>query len=248
MDTDNKVTQPERPGITGTLSGKMRGEPVMTAAGDTNMAAGKQRDIYPFFKRVLDVIGSVLALVVLSPVFLIVAILIKHEDGGPVVYKHKRVGFQGKEIYIYKFRSMRENADKLEEMLTPEQLEQYNKEFTLADDPRITKIGALLRRTCLDELPQFLNILEGELSLVGPRPVVEQELMTYYLGAERTRFLSVKPGVTGYWKAYARKDALYGNGERQKMELYYVENRSIILDIKILFSTVGAVVRRIMAK
>ncbi len=244
MDTENSAAVLEHPVITGTLAEKLEQKPVTAAPDETSITVGKRKYIYLFFKRVFDVICSVLALIILSPVLLAVAILVKREDGGPVFYKHRRVGFHGAEIAIYKFRSMRVNADKLEDMLTPEQLAQYSKEFKVDNDPRITKIGNFLRRTSLDELPQLINILKGELSFVGPRPIMEKELLTYYPGEKGVRLLSVKPGLTGYWQAYARNNALYEDGERQKMELYYVKNHSFLLDLKILFATVGAVIRK----
>lgn len=142
---------------------------------------------------------------------------------------------------------MKLNADKLEDMLTPEQLEEYKKEFKINNDPRITKIGKFLRKTSLDELPQLFNILKGELSVIGPRPVVAEELEMYG-ESERAKFLSVKPGLTGYWQAYARNNATYESGERQRMELYYVDHACIWFDIKILLKTVISVFTRNGAK
>ena len=130
----------------------------------------------------------------------------------------------------------------LEKILTPEQLEQYVKEFKIDNDPRITKIGGFLRKTSLDELPQLINILKGELSIVGPRPIVEKETEIY--GSDIAKLLSVKPGLTGYWQAYARNNATYESGERQRMEMYYVEHCSLWLDIKILCRTVFSVIRK----
>ena len=205
-------------------------------------APDKTSNTYLFFKRAIDIICSFLGLIVLSPLFLILAFLIKLDDGGSVFYKHKRVGKDGKDIYIYKFRSMKKNADDLENMLTPEQLEIFKTEFKIEDDPRITKIGNFLRETSLDELPQLLNILKGDLSIVGPRPVVEDELENY--GEDVNKLLSVKPGLTGYWQAYARNDVIYATGERQKMELYYVDNSSLWFDIKIFFKTFVAVFKK----
>jgi lipopolysaccharide/colanic/teichoic acid biosynthesis glycosyltransferase len=137
---------------------------------------------------------------------------------------------------------MRTNVGDLEKILTPEQYAQYQREFKIENDPRVTKIGNILRKTSLDELPQLLNILRGDLSLVGPRPIVEKETEVY--GDELGHFLSVRPGLTGYWQAYARNNATYESGERQKMELYYADHQSLWLDIRILFKTVGAVLKR----
>lgn len=210
---------------------------------DSNdIVAKKTSRTYLFIKRTIDFIGSFLGLIVFSPIFLLVAICIKLDDGGKVFYKHKRLGLNGNDVYIYKFRSMKTDADDLEKMLTEDQLEMYKTEFKIENDPRITKVGNVLRKTSLDELPQLMNILRGELSIIGPRPIVEEELENY--GENADKFLSVKPGLTGYWQAYARNDAVYASGERQKMELYYVDNRSLWFDIKIFFKTFSSVLKK----
>jgi len=205
-------------------------------------AKREKMSFYLFVKRAVDIVGSLLGLIVLSPLFLIIAIAIKIDDKGSAFYSHKRVGQFGKEVYIHKFRSMKTDADNLEEMLTPEELEIFMSEFKLENDPRITKVGNFLRKTSLDELPQLLNILKGDLTLIGPRPIVEEELEHY--GEDVDKLLSVKPGLTGYWQAYARNDAIYATGERQKMELHYVDNRSLIFDIKIFFMTFISVFKK----
>lgn len=199
--------------------------------------------LYRFVKRFFDLTASLAALILLSPVFLVLAILVHREDGGPVFYRHPRVGRDGKPIGVYKFRSMKRNADELKKMLTEEQLAQYYREFKIDDDPRVTKIGGILRRTSLDELPQLLNIIKGEMSVIGPRPIVRDEL-GQYTEAQQAKLLSVKPGLTGYWQAYARNNATYATGERQKMEMYYVEHASLWLDIRILIRTVAAVITK----
>lgn len=201
----------------------------------------QKKPVYDFFKRIFDLVFSLLAVVILSPVFLIIAIAIVAEDHGPVLYRAARVGQGGAPISVYKFRSMRKNADRLEDMLTTEELEEYHKNFKLEHDPRITKVGAFLRKTSLDELPQLLNILSGKLSLVGPRPVLQEETELY--GENRELLLSCKPGLTGLWQARGRSNVTYEDGKRQALELSYVRNRSFSLDIKILFWTVGAVVK-----
>lgn len=197
---------------------------------------------YAVLKRAFDIISSLFAMIVLSPVFLVLAILVRWEDGGSVFYGHTRVGYHGKKITVYKFRSMKMRVGDLEKILTPEQLEQYKKEFKIDNDPRITRIGNILRKTSLDELPQLYNILKGDLSVIGPRPIVAKETAIY--GRRVAKLLSVKPGLTGYWQAYARNNATYESGERQKMEMYYVDHRSLWLDIKILFRTVVSVIKR----
>ena len=202
----------------------------------------RRKPLFDFAKRLTDILLSGLLLLLIWPVFLIIAIAIKCDDGGKVFYRHKRIGRHGKEIYIHKFRSMKKNADQLAGLLTPEQLHQYYTEFKIDNDPRITKVGNFLRKTSLDELPQIWDIFTGKLSVIGPRPLVETETYRYY--GKRDALLSVKPGLTGYWQAYARNDVGYGDGRRQEMELYYVENRSVWTDIKIFFKTIGSVVKR----
>ncbi len=197
------------------------------------------RKLYHIGKRFVDILVSAICLVVLSPLFLVISLLIIYFDGHSPIYSHLRVGLNGKMICIYKFRSMHYHASDLHAILTPEQLEQYKKEFKLKDDPRVTGIGKFLRRTSLDELPQLWNILKGDLSLIGPRPIVEKETENY--GDKVAELLSVKPGLTGYWQAYERNDATYETGKRQEMELYYVEHENMWLDIKIIFKTIQTV-------
>ena len=196
--------------------------------------------IYIVVKKFLDIFLSLIGLVLLSPIFLIIAIIIKLDSKGPVFFVHSRIGEKGKPIGIYKFRTMVTNAEELIKKFTPEQKEEFEKNFKLENDPRVTKIGNFLRKTSLDELPQILNILKGELSIIGPRPIVQAELEKY--GDEKEKFLSVKPGLTGYWAANGRSDTSYE--ERIQMELYYVDNMSFWLDIKIFFKTILAVIKK----
>ena len=199
---------------------------------------------YLFAKRLFDVIFSVAALVLLAVPMALIILLIKIESPGPAIFVHNRFGKNGRPLPLLKFRSMHLNAEQMIEMFTPEQKEEWEQNFKLEDDPRITKIGRFLRRTSLDELPQFINILKGELSLVGPRPIVEEELERY--GSEKEKFLSVTPGLTGYWQAYARSRCTYE--QRMEMELYYVDHANFWWDIKIMLATVGAVLSRRGAK
>lgn len=193
----------------------------------------KKKPVYDFFKRIFDIVCSLVALIILSPVFLIMAILVKTTSEGPAFFAHKRVGKNGKEIKIYKFRSMVTNAEELIKQFTPEQKAEYEKNFKLENDPRITKVGKFMRKTSLDELPQLLNILKGDISIVGPRPIMEVETEIY--GNYRDMLLSVKPGLTGFWAVNGRSDTTYTR--RRAMEIYYVKNRSLWLDIKIIFKT-----------
>ena len=190
-------------------------------------------------KRTLDISISFLGLIVVLLPMAFIALLIKLETPGPAIYVHHRVGKNGKDLPILKFRSMYINADELMETFTPEQKAEWEKNFKLEKDPRITKVGNFLRKSSMDELPQLINILRGDLSLVGPRPVVPEELERY--GENKSKFLSVMPGLTGYWQAYARSSCTYE--ERMEMELYYAENASFRWDIKIIFATIGAVLR-----
>lgn len=203
----------------------------------------RKKVLYEAVKRTFDVIGSALGMIVLSPVFLLISIMILAErTGKKVIYKQRRLGKNGKEIYIYKFRSMVEDADNVEKWLNPKQLKQYYKEYKVDNDPRVTRFGKFLRRTGLDELPQIVNIFKGELSIVGPRPIQEDELE--YYGDKKALFLSIRPGLTGYWQVHCSNGSSYTNGTRQEMELYYVRNRGLLMDIKLCFGTFGAILKK----
>lgn len=195
---------------------------------------------YKYVKRALDVIISCISLVILSPVFLIIAVLIKAESKGPVFFAHTRIGKNGKEIKILKFRTMVENAENLIKDFTPEQMKEFKENFKLKNDPRITNMGKFLRKTSLDELPQLINIIRGELSLIGPRPIVSKELEKYE--NNKDKFLSITPGLTGYWAANGRSDISYE--QRMIMELYYIDNISWKLDLKIFFKTILSVLKK----
>lgn len=190
---------------------------------------------YLFVKRVFDVIASVLALILLSPLFAIVAILIKREDPkGPVFYSQIRVGKNGKTFRMYKFRSMVVDADqKLAELLSKSDVE--GAMFKMKNDPRVTKIGKWIRHTSVDELPQLVNVLRGDMSLVGPRPPLPRECAEY--SAYDKQRLYVKPGCTGLWQVSGRNDVNFD--EMVKLDLEYIRTRGIIKDVAILFKTVG---------
>lgn len=203
--------------------------------------------MYLFFKRFFDIVASALFLIVFSWLYLILAIVVKCSDGGKVFYCHERVGKNFKPIKMPKFRSMRKDADRLEDWLTPEQLEQYDREYKVDDDPRVTKLGKFLRKTSLDELPNVWAIFIGNISVFGPRPLVEKEVKEKY-GPAAAKLLSVKPGMIGWWAANGRSNTTYESGERQKLELYYVDHCSVWLDIKIFFKTIVGVFKRTGAK
>ena len=139
----------------------------------------KEINIYRYMKRFLDIVIASIGLIILSPVFLVISILIKIESPGPVFFGHKRIGKNGKEFKLWKFRSMVENAEELIKNFTPEQMKEFKENFKLENDPRVTKIGKILRKTSLDELPQLINIIKGDLSIIGPRPVIGEELNKY---------------------------------------------------------------------
>lgn len=199
----------------------------------SNHKASRKSFLYFFIKRTIDIIGALIGLIVFSPVFLILGLIVKKDSEGPVFFAHKRVGYKGQDIEIYKFRTMVANAEELLDTLPEEQKKEFSENFKLENDPRITKIGHFLRRTSLDELPQLLNILKGDLSIVGPRPVIRKELELYGKYAEK--FLSVKPGLTGFWQVNGRSNTTYE--ERVKLDMEYIDNRSVLMDIKIILKT-----------
>ena len=208
---------------------------------------------YLVTKRAFDLLSSFCVSTLLLIPMLMIAVLIMRKDPGNPFYVQKRIGKNGKPLNLVKFRSMRKGADQLENMLTQEQLEQYKREYKLNDDPRLigyekpgdgdSCFGAFLRRTSIDEIPQiFFNILlRGDMSVVGPRPILEDELESNYSREQQRSLLAVKPGLTGYWQAYARNNASYESGKRQDMELFYAENANLLWDMKIIFASVASV-------
>ena len=190
-------------------------------------------------KRYFDVIFSTLAILISLPLTLIIALLVKLEDGGPVFYGHRRITCMGKEFKCLKFRTMCVHAErKLHKILRedPKAREEWNKTFKLKKDPRVTGIGRLLRKTSLDELPQFINVLKGEMSVVGARPVVHYELQNFYK-ENAGLYCSMKPGITGLWQVWKRSDT-EDYSERVRLDTWYVLNHSIWLDLKIILKTV----------
>lgn len=198
------------------------------------------KKFYVIVKRFIDVCVSFIGLIVLLPIFLVISVIIKLDSKGPVFFVHKRVGKDGKEIGIYKFRTMVDNAESLIKNFTPQQKAEFESNYKLEHDPRVTKVGKFLRKSSLDELPQILNILKGDLSIIGPRPVIEKELEKY--GKNAKKFVSVKPGLTGFWAANGRSDTTYA--ERVQMELYYIDHMSFKLDVQIFFKTIIAVIKK----
>ena len=205
-----------------------------------NKNINSKKRIYSYIKRIIDIVASLIGLIIISPFFLIIMLLIKLDSKGPCFFIHKRVGKNGKEFGVYKFRTMVQNAEELLKTLTPEQEKEFKENFKMENDFRITRVGKILRKTSLDELPQLLNILIGNMTLVGPRPVIKIELEKY--GKYKNKFLSVTPGLTGYWQANGRSDTTYE--ERVNMDMYYIDNMSLFLDIKIVFQTVISVLKK----
>ena len=209
---------------------------------DINKKSLKPKRIYNLIKRIIDFFVALIALIILAIPLLVVAIIVKINSKGPAIFKDKRVGYKGKLVTVYKFRSMYSDAEEnIDKYLTPEQKEIWLKERKLENDPRITKVGRFIRKTSIDELPQFINVLIGNMSLVGPRPISKREYTEHYTEEERKYLDLVKPGITGYWQVYGRNDVEFETGERQKLELEYVYKRSLWLDIKIFFLTIPAV-------
>lgn len=206
-----------------------------------------------FVKRTMDVLGALVALVLLAPLIVAVAAAVKLSDPtGPVIYKQKRLGRGGRMIEVLKFRSMswaystgegrpyRTAIEAFEAMGRLDLVEEFRAEQKVADDPRVSALGHFLRRSSLDELPQIFNALLGDLSLVGPRPIITEELERY--GEQGATYLSVKPGITGLWQVSGRSDT--GYDERVRLDVHYVTNWRLALDLLILVRTVTTVLAR----
>ena len=194
-------------------------------------------------ETVLNRTCALALLIVLAPLMLFIALRILREDGGPVLFGHLRVGKDGRLFECLKFRTMARDAEqRLQRLLSedPVARSEWERNFKLRDDPRITTFGRFLRRTSLDELPQLINVLRGEMNLVGPRPVVVPELRKY--GYAKFHYLSVKPGMTGLWQVCGRHETTYP--QRVRLDRTYVERRSLTLDFAILLRTVRVVLRQ----
>lgn len=192
-------------------------------------------------KRLFDVLFSLAVLIIFSPVYLVVAVLIAIDSPGPVFYVQRRVGKNFKSFGCIKFRTMVHNADHLLlEMLdhSPHIRQEFEADFKLRQDPRITTIGRFLRYTSLDEFPQFLNVLMGDMSVVGPRPLVPEELPKY--GRYIEKVLTIKPGITGLWQVSGRNDIPYGR--RVQIDVYYAAYRNWLLDLWIIVKTIGVMI------
>lgn len=191
------------------------------------LSATSQTQFYLFIKRLIDIALSLAALIIFAPIWLLIIILIRLDSKGPAIFCHERVGKNGKIFKLYKFRTMHQGVKDQE--FAPES----------SQDPRITKIGSFLRKTSLDEVPQFWNVIKGEMSLVGPRPEMSF-IVQHYTQLQKCRLL-VKPGLTGLWQIYGRKDLPLQ--ENIEFDFYYILNRSLLMDLMILFKTITVVIK-----
>ncbi|MBH1928435.1 undecaprenyl-phosphate galactose phosphotransferase WbaP [Serratia rubidaea] len=211
---------------------------VMILRVSNNLAKRTSR----FLKRTFDILGASAIIILLSPILALLAYLVS-KDGGSSIYGHERVGREGKKFKCFKFRSMVMNSQEVLQKLldsNPEARAEWDKDFKLKNDPRITRVGRFIRKTSLDELPQLFNVLRGEMSLVGPRPVIEEELERY--AGDVDYYLMAKPGMTGLWQVSGRNDVDYDT--RVYFDAWYVKNWSLWNDIAILFKTINVVLKR----
>lgn len=210
-------------------------------------AIGIKEALYQTVKRLFDIIVGLIGMIFILPIALIVKIsYMLNGDFKSIFYKQKRIGKNGKIFYLYKFRTMVYNAeDVLKEMLKEEKWKkEWDKNQKFENDPRITKMGNVLRKTSMDEVPQFINVLKGDMSLIGPRPLVEGELDAHK--GNHDIYESVRPGITGWWACNGRSATTYD--ERLELEYFYVKNRGLRMDIKCIFKTIEAVLLKKGAK
>lgn len=227
-------------------AGRDRHPPIgaLTLDGDTSSRSRSAKEPLPLggaSKRTLDIALILLVLPFLGLLMLGLALLIKQRDKGPMLYGHRRIGFDGREFNCWKFRTMVVNGDEvLEQHLkeNPEDAVMWSEQRKLTNDPRVTPIGQVLRKLSLDELPQLLNVLKGEMSLVGPRPIVRDELAHY--GSTARYYLATRPGLTGLWQVSGRSDTTYA--ERVRMDRHYVVQWTLLSDLRIIARTVPALI------
>ena len=208
---------------------------------DYSFPITKTKSGYLFFKRTFDIIFSLIACLFLIPLIIIIKIItLISGDTKTIFFKQKRIGKNGKNIYIYKFRTMIPNAPEvLNELLKQEKYKkQWEHNQKLTNDHRITKIGKILRKTSLDEFPQFINVLKGDMTIIGPRPLVEGEIEAH--NGNKFLYESVKPGITGWWACNGRSALSYK--ERLNLEYYYIRNKSFLLDLKCILKTINEVI------
>ncbi|MCF6412932.1 sugar transferase [Collinsella tanakaei] len=196
--------------------------------------------LYGICKRAFDIIFSAFALAVSAVPAALICLLVRLESPGAAIYAQERVGLGGRPIRVHKIRSMVADAEDVGRYLDAAQLAQWEAERKVDGDPRITRVGRLIRATSLDELPQFWDVLVGDMSVVGPRPITRGELEAHFTPSERDELLSVRPGITGAWQAGARNGATFESGEWQAIELGYVRGRGFRLDTECMLGTFGA--------
>ncbi len=191
--------------------------------------------IYNFLKRMFDIVAALAAVAVLSPLFLVVALIIKIDSRGPVLFNQSRIGFMGRPFYMHKFRSMVSDAEeRFKEVEDKNEISGCM--FKIKNDPRMTRVGRIIRKTSIDELPQLFNVIKGEMSMVGPRPPIGREVQKY--DAWHNLRLSVKPGITGLWQVSGRNEI--GFEDMCRLDLKYIRERSIKCDLKIILKTFPA--------
>ena len=204
---------------------------------------------YRFIKRSFDILVSLIAILVLSPLFIIFILINAIYTRGHPIFFDKRIGKDHKQINVYKFRSMYYDAEtNIGKYLTKEQQRQWKEERKVQNDPRITPVGKILRKTSVDELPQLFNILFGSMSIVGPRPITERELKLHFAKEQQDIMLSARPGLIGYWGVKGRSNIDFSSGERQKLELDYFKLRGLLFDLGLMFRVIPAVLKGSGAK
>lgn len=206
-------------------------------AGQRGPCAQYARPHYQIGKRVFDLVVATLALIILFPVFLIISLAVFMSGGSPIVYRQTRVGRNGRNFKIYKFRTMVRNAEEVLQS-RPELMEEYQRTYKITNDPRISRLGHFLRMTTLDELPQLFNVIRGDMSLVGPRPVVPPELEKF--GSDQAIYLYMKPGCAGLWQCSGRSELTYE--DRVRLDLMYCRKASLRYDFRILCRTFLAII------
>lgn len=199
--------------------------------------------VYEISKRGFDVSCAACLILGLLPLFVLIAVIVKLTSSGPVFFRHRRLGLGGREFYCLKFRTMVSDA---EQLLTtdPQMKSLFDQKFKIDDDPRVTRLGKFLRCTSMDELPQLFHVIQGKMSLIGPRPIIDREREKYaiYIG----KLLSVRPGLSGLWQVAGRSNTTYN--ERVLLDMYYIDNRGFALDMKIFLKTFSAVIKRAGAR
>lgn len=220
----------------------MGAEPGASAFAEACRALDGRSFGYRIVKRAFDIAFSAAVIVVGLVPCAVLSIAIAADTKGSPIYSQERVGRLGRPFHIYKFRSMVVDADDVEKHFSAEQLMEWHREHKVADDPRVTPLGRILRKTSLDELPQFLNVLAGQMSVIGPRAITSEELAHY--GKDAAVLLSVPQGITGAWQAGPRNEATFENGERQRIELGYAKHAGFREDARVFLSTFGAMFAR----